>query len=311
MAAVRGAGFSTWISGDGDFDQLRAEIGKAAAFCMEFTEIPVFMLDVIAGGRVLPAQLRRLKEATAGQGVGYTAHGPIIVDLMASRDMLPRHMAVAKATIEVAAGIGAVHLVLHSGQVREQGADAEEAAYAQQRECLASLGDFAASHSLILALENVLPMDRGCRTALPSRVAREIEAIGHPNVRACLDVSHAAILSKLEGVDFFAEAKAIARVARHVHVHDSFGDPFQMRSFARAEKVAFGMHDLHLPLGWGSLPWPELMATLDFEPDAIFNLELPAPYRVALGESIEALRGMIADYSARQAGLRRAEARSQ
>jgi sugar phosphate isomerase/epimerase len=304
MAAVRGAGFSTWVSGDGDFDQLRAEIGKAAALGMEFTEIPIFMLDVIAGGRIIPAQLRRLKDAAAGQGIGYTAHGPIAADLMAPADLLPRHMAVVKATIEVAAEIGAVHLVLHSGQVPEQGADAEEAAYAQQRECLAALGDFAASHSLILALENVMPWGGGRRTALPSRVAREIEATGHPNVRACLDVSHAAILSKLEGVDFFAEAKAIARVARHVHVHDSFGDPYEMRTFARSERVAFGLHDLHLPLGWGNLPWPELMATLDFEPDTIFNLELPAPYRGALGESIEALRGMIADYSARRDSYR-------
>ncbi len=306
MAAVRGAGFSTWISDEGNFDQLRAEIGKAAALGMEFTEIPLFMLDLIAGGRVLPAQVRRLKEVTAGQGVGYTAHGPIALNLAAPADMLPRHMAVAKATIEVAAEIGAVHLVFHSGQVRGEGVDAAgiEAAYAQQRECLASLGDFAASHSLILAVENVLPLERGCTTALPSRVAREIETIGHPNVRACLDVSHAAVLCTAEGADFFAEAKALARVARHVHVHNSFGDPVRLFTFVRAERVAFGLGDLHLPIGWGNLPWQELMDTLDFEADVIFNLELPGPYRIALGESIEAMCGMIAAYSARQGAVK-------
>jgi sugar phosphate isomerase/epimerase len=301
MAAVRGAGFSTWVSGEGDFGQLRAEIDKAAALGMEFTELPIFMLDVIAGARIIPQQLRRLKEATADGGVGYTAHGPIALDLMTPPDVLPRHMAVAKANIEVAAEIRAVHLVLHTGQIREPGPDAEEAAYAQQRECLRALGELAASRSVILAVENVMPWDRAtCRTALPSRLAREIETIGHPNVRACLDVSHAAIQSTMEGVDFFTQAKAIARVARHVHVHDSFGDPYQARTFARSERVAFGMHDLHLPLGWGSVPWRELMEVTDFEPDVIFNLELPAPYRVALAESVETMRGLIASYAARR-----------
>jgi sugar phosphate isomerase/epimerase len=302
MAAVRGAGFSTWISDGDNFDQLRSELDRAAELGMEFAEIPLFMIDLIAGGRVLPGQMRRLKEATAGRGIGFTAHGPIALNLMAPRELLPRHMAVAKATIEIAAEIGAAHLVLHSGQSPETGDAVIEAAYAQQRESLAQLGEFAASGSLILAVENVLPLEPGLTSALPSRVAREIEAINHPNVRGCLDVSHAAIMSRIAGVDFFAEAEALARVARHVHVHDSYGDPTRIFTFVRSEKLAFGLGDLHLPLGWGNLPWRELMSRADFEPDVIFNLELPGVYRVALEETIATMRGHIAAYAGRKAG---------
>ena len=64
--------------------------------------------------------------------------------------------------------------------------------------------------------------------------------------------------------------------------------------------MAYGLGDLHLPIGWGSLPWPQLMAELEFEPDVIFNLELPKPYRSELPDSFRAVREMIAAYSARR-----------
>lgn len=137
-------------------------------------------------------------------------------------------------------------------------------------------------------------------TALPSRLAREIEAIGHPNVRACLDFSHAAIRCNAQGADFLAEVKALARYARHLHIHDSFGDPFQLRPHSRSERVAYGLDDLHLPIGWGNLPWQQIMAEAEFEPDVIFNLELPGTYRIALPESIRAMGEMIETYRVRR-----------
>jgi sugar phosphate isomerase/epimerase len=300
MAAVRGAGFSSWVFDDSEFEQLRRELDQAAALGMEFSEIPIFLFDVIAGGRVLPAQVRRLKEAMAGRGLGYTAHGPLAFNLMAPRELLNRHIAVAKASIEVAAEIGAVHIVLHSGNMPGQDEAAIEEAYAVQRDAYASLGEAAAAHSIVIAVENTPPLAAGWHTGLPSRVAREIEAIGHPNVRGCLDFSHAAVTSTAQGVDFIAEAKALARVARHLHVHDSFGDPAELRTYSRSERVAFGLGDLHLPIGWGSLPWGELMTECEFEPDVIFNLELPAPYRPARPDSVRAMREMIETYRARR-----------
>lgn len=114
MAAVRGAGFSSWVSDDSKFEQLRRDLDEAAGLGVEFVELPLFVMDLIAGGRVLPAQVRRLKEAIEGRGLGYTAHGPIAVNFM-EPELLSRHFAVAKAAVEVAAEIGAVNLVLHTG----------------------------------------------------------------------------------------------------------------------------------------------------------------------------------------------------
>ncbi len=300
MAAVRGAGFSSGVIDDPDFERLRQNLDEALKLGLDFVELPLFAMDLIAGGRILPSQLRRLKEAIAGRGLSYTAHGPIGINFMHPRDALSRHLAVARATIEVAAEIGAVHLVLHTGHMPGQEEAAIEAAYGAQRDAFASLGEIAAIHSLVIAVENIFVMEAGVYTALPSRLAREIEAIGHPNVRGCLDFSHGAITCKAQGADYLSEAKALARVARHLHIHDSFGDPAHLRTYTRSERVAFGLGDLHLPVGWGDLPWNEMMRAFDFEPDVIFNLELPVPYWFAAPESVRAMHDMVEIYRGRR-----------
>ncbi len=296
MAAVRGAGISSGVVDDPDFERLRRNLDEAAGLGLEFVELSLFAMDLIAGGRILPAQLRRLKEAIADRGLSYTAHGPISINFMHPRANLSRHLSVAKATIQVAAEIGAKHLVLHTGQMPGHSEAAIEAAYATQRDAFASLGEIAALHSLVIAVENIFVTESGSHTALPSRLACEIEAIGHPNVRACLDFSHGAITCKAQGADCLAEAKALARVARHLHLHDSLGDPAQLRTYSRSERVAYGLGDLHLPIGWGNLPWQAMMGAFEFEADVIFNLELPVQYWFPVPESVEAMRGMIETY---------------
>ena len=303
MAAVRGIGFSSGVSEDPNFEQLRGNLDEAAALGVEFAELPIFAMDLIAGGRILPAQIRRLKEAIAGRGLGFTAHGPIAINFMQGPELIARHLAVASAAAGVAAEIGAAHLVLHTGHIPAQNEAAIEAAYAAQRGAFAALGEIAAQHSIIIAVENIFVSDANSHTALPSRLAREIEDIGHPNIRGCLDFSHAALTSAARGADYFTEVEALARVAKHLHLHDSFGDPLQLRTYTRSERVAYGLGDLHLPLGWGNLPWADMMARFVFEPDVIFNLELPVPYWFALTESVEAMRDMAQAYQSRREGV--------
>ncbi len=299
MAAVRGAGFSSGVAEDPNFELLRRNLDEASQLGVAFVELSLFGMDLIAGGRIVPAQLRRLKEAIAGRGLGFTAHGPIAINFMQT-DNVTRHITVARAAIEAAAELGALHLVLHTGQTAAQTEAGIEAAFAAQRDAFASLGEIAAKYALVIAVENIFASEPGWYTALPSRLAREIEIIGHGHVRGCLDFSHAAITCKAQGADLLTEAKALARVARHLHLHDSFGDPAQLRTVTRSERVAYGLGDLHLPLGWGCLPWREAMSQFSFEPDVIFNLELPAPYWFALPDSVPGMQELIEIYTARR-----------
>jgi sugar phosphate isomerase/epimerase len=300
MAAVRGAGFSSAVVEDIYFHRLREDLDQAEELGVDFVELPLFAMDLIAGGRVLQTQMHRLHEALKARSLGYTVHGPISLNFMQPPEIASRHMTVAKAAIEVAAKIGAPHIVLHGGRMLREQTEAEiEDLYARQREAFASLGEIAAKHSMIIAVENIPPMGSKERPSLPSRLAREIEAINHPNVRGCLDFSHAALLCKAEGADFLSEAKALACVSSHLHIHDSFGDPTHFWTFSRSERLAYGLGDLHLPIGWGSIPWTAIMEDFTYQPDVIFNLELPVPYWFALEDSVRAVRDMIGVYQSR------------
>jgi sugar phosphate isomerase/epimerase len=297
MPHVLGVGFSTASLEDPDFDLLRANLDDAARLRVEFVELPLFTMNVIAGGRILQKQVQRLKDALHGHALRYTVHGPIAVNFMQGRDLVDRHMAVAQATLEIAAELGAIHVILHTGIISARTEGDIESAYGVQREAYARLGDFAAQHGVLIAVENVFTSHPEEHTALPSRLAREIDAIAHPNVRACFDFSHGAITSAAQGANFLDEAKALARVTRHLHIHDSFGDPLRMRTYSRSERIAYGLGDLHLPIGWGNIPWDTVMAECTFEQNAVFNLELPSHFAHALPDCIDAMRGMVERYT--------------
>ena len=155
MAAVRGAGFSSAVQEDIHFDQLRRNLDEAEELGVDFVELPLFAMDAVAGGRVLEGQMHRLHDALKARSLGFTAHGPIALNFMERPEIVARHLDVARAAIEVAAGIGAVHLILHTGYTTAETEAEIEALYATQREAFASLGELAAKHSMTIAVEAV------------------------------------------------------------------------------------------------------------------------------------------------------------
>ncbi|MGB7915969.1 MAG: sugar phosphate isomerase/epimerase, partial [Rhodomicrobium sp.] len=72
MAAVRGVGFSSAVQEDIYFDRLRENLDQAEELGVDFVELPLFMMDLIAGGRVLQPQMHRLRDALKARPFGYT-----------------------------------------------------------------------------------------------------------------------------------------------------------------------------------------------------------------------------------------------
>jgi sugar phosphate isomerase/epimerase len=287
---ILGIGFSLPGRDDFTFAHFNANLDQADAIEPDFVELPLFSLDVIAAGRVMPERLKRLKAMTSGRSYGYTVHAPLAINPMDEPSLIPMTKAVTRACLEVTAELGAVHIVIHPGIFGQHLAHMEEALYNQQRDMLFEFAEWAASLGVIIAVENVFPGTSEKRTALPSRLATEIAAIGHPNLRGCLDFSHAFLHANHVGADPMAEVAALAPYAKHLHIHDSFGRLNHKHMSHRAERLAFGEGDLHLPLGMGSLPWGEFMDKLVFPEGVILNLELAPPYRSELAASVAMLR---------------------
>jgi sugar phosphate isomerase/epimerase len=306
MAISGGIGFASAACEDPDFEALRRNLDLAEALGVDVVELPLFALDIIAGGRVLPDQMKRLALAIGTRPFAFTAHGPVGVNMMDASDLLARHRIVAEAAMAAASELGVFRIVLHTGHIARADEGRIEAAYARQRDAFRALADVAERGGMSLAIENIYVPDRGRIAPLPSRITREIAAIAHPNVTGCLDFAHAALACAAEGTDFRAEAKALASISAHLHLHDCFADPADMAIFVPSERVAYGLGDLHLPLGWGKLPWHDLMDDLNFPPDAVFLLELSAQYRFALPDGVVRARSLAAAYE--RAQKQRAEA---
>jgi sugar phosphate isomerase/epimerase len=275
---VLGTGISA-RPGKPDLSEFARNLDQARAFGVDSIELPIFDLDLIVGGRIRREQLAALKAICAGRDVIYTVHGPLAVNFFDAPFRNHRHFEVLKASLEISAELGAVHYVVHSGLIGVTQHDGIEEAYARQREWLGRAGDVARQNDVILCVENLFGGYEGkVHTASPARLARELAQVDHSHVMATLDFSHAYLQQSFTGGDFLTECAALAPFAKHLHVHDSFGRQDDIWMFTLGERLAYGHGDLHLPVGWGDIPWDMLMATCAFPKGVVFNIELQDRY---------------------------------
>lgn len=294
VSAVRAYGYSL-REGSPDFDDLRPALDEAEALGVSVVELPLYAWHLIVGGKVLDDRVADLKQALAGRALDYTVHGPLSINLMDIPERLGRHEAVLNAAIEISAGIGASHLVMHTGIVRDPHDDLE-VAYSRQRDALDRAGDIAAGLGVTLCVENIFRFGGARETATPSKLAGELDAIDHRAVKATLDFSHAYIRCAENRLDPAAEIAALAPHAVHLHLHDSFGRPTELWTFDPAEAVAFGEGDLHLPIGWGAIDWDGLVEACHFPPETIGILELNPRHWRELAAQIPVLGALAARF---------------
>jgi sugar phosphate isomerase/epimerase len=252
-------------------DQLARLESTGASHC----ELSLYELDLIVGGRILPERRRRLEQICARRALKYTVHGVLTVNFM-DEAHLERHKMVCRAMLELCDAVGAGVMAHHPGKVRAGPAAHLERLHAIERAALFEMAEIAAGYGVRIAVENLFVEDSATYTPDPVRLAKEVAAIDHPNVCGLLDFSHAYIMTRFCGMDYLDALKAFAPQVNHLHVHDSFGVATTVTGFYRlAEQIAYGMGDLHLPMGWGDLPWDRVLPELSFRPGTVMIVELP------------------------------------
>lgn len=279
-----------------DLSDFAAELDMIEALGVQSIELPTYDMDIVVGGRIRQPQLAALRRACSGRNTGFTVHGPLAINFMDEAWRLPRHFEVLEASLDVAAEVDATNYVLHAGVTRMQQAQGIESAYQRQREWLSRAGALAAARGLTICVETLFTDDGTQHTPAPLRLADELAAVNHPAVRATIDFSHSYLRLDYEGRrdDFVAEVAALAPFAMHLHVHDSFGRQDDIWMFTEGERLAFGHGDLHLPVGWGDIPWTELMTECRFPTGVVFNIELKDRYWYAAQDCIAATMAMAA-----------------
>lgn len=279
-----------------DLSDFGDELDMIEALGVESIELPTYDMDIVVGGRIRQPQMDALKRACAGRNLAFTAHGPLAINFMDEAWRLPRHLEVLKASLDVAAEVKSINYVVHAGVAPLQQANGLEDAYARQREWLAKGGDLARERGIALCVETLFTDDGSQHTPSAARLAGELSAINHPNVMATIDFSHSYIRLDIEGrrADFLAEVAALAPYAKHLHIHDSFGRQDDIWMFTEGERLAYGHGDLHLPVGWGDIPWEALMETCRFPAGVVFNIELKDRYWYVAQDCVDATKAFAA-----------------
>jgi sugar phosphate isomerase/epimerase len=268
----------------------------------DHVEINPALAGLIADGRVRPEPLRHLQDLLAGRHLGVTVHAPLSLNLM-DEALIDLHRAVGSASLEICAALGARCMVVHPGWIDGRRLLVErDRLMALEREELHALSARAAEVGVTLALENMPVIAELLTGDLLNHgidcvsVRDQVEAVGHPNLAATIDVSHACISSAHLGADAREQIRALAPVTRHLHLHDSFGRVPTLPRPGQGEELAYGMGDLHLPLGWGALPWEHLLTDLPLPEAVTLTLEIMPRHvtRETLADSLARARSFAA-----------------
>jgi sugar phosphate isomerase/epimerase len=294
---IRSVGINQpWSCSNGRFG-LSGDLEYLKSSRADFVELMPSELGLILGGDLDLDRLRTVQELLLGAGLTYTVHAPLEMNLMdLSAYEVQRN--VLEASVRFAGSIGAGVVVCHAGQ-RLGPRDAQHSLTEQlaaERLALRQAGDLAEELGVTIAVENYypeLPVVRGAvydYSVWPSELAQQISAVDHPAVGICLDVGHAALASRVFAFDYIEECAIVAPLVRHLHLHDNLMKANLTGEPPVSEHLVYGLGDLHLPPGRGTIPLEDLFERVYFPRNPTCCVELcPNLYSMA-SEALRAAR---------------------
>jgi sugar phosphate isomerase/epimerase len=278
----------------GSVEGLAKSLARIKAAGATHAELSTSSLHVTIGGRDNMARIAAVAKLCDASGLRFTLHAPIAINFM-DEAHLALHQEVMQSSIRFAAAIGASVVVIHPGRVTPREDVAGRARLLRiERDQVLAAADIAGRHGIRIGLENLNPnrdMMAGLQTSYaldPAALAEQIATIDHQAVCGVLDFAHGWLAATRLRFDYAAHVRAFAPYVGHLHVTDNCGAPLTAVYVSDADHVPLGMGDLHLPIGWGTVPYDTLLADLPIRPGSIANLELGGAYASELEASIAA-----------------------
>lgn len=300
------------------FRRLEETLAHVQEMGYGLVELSISSLGIIFDGAVRPEPLGDLVAVTRNFDLRYTVHGLNRLNLAYD----PRHelsRRIMEAQIKVAGAVGASRLVYHSGLqaldavhhgVRRTLLSEQELLEGAEREvaALRALAPQARDAGLVIGMENGdshlwehhiiahfgLPRaelaKHHARLMIPP-IVRQLEAIDDPAVGMTLDIAHLHIAAHDMGFDYLEAVEQAAPWVCHLHANDNFGR-LDWGFDNEPDRWPYGEADIHLPPGWGSIPYGEVFARLGgYEGDLI--LEIKPGFSDYLGECLTTMRELV------------------
>ena len=250
---------------NGDLELLKRDIRALAQAGFDVAEIPVHGVDAVVNGHLRVGRAKQVKEILNGFDLEYTVHAP---DRLNLRDFQypDVHRKVFAASIQFTAAIGAKTFVYHQGRLKSNDSDVtEEEAREIEVDELSDLGKLATSEGVTVCVENI--------HSSITHLIKLLESVGEESVKMCYDFAHSYINSKKFGYDFLRSIQLAKPYIRHAHVNDNFGKGKPESAPPYIEAMPLGIGDLHLPIGWGCIPYEDVFRAMAGY-DGIYILEL-------------------------------------
>ena len=251
-------------------------------------EIPVHGVDAIVNGHLRQGRTKKVRDILRTFDLEYTVHAPDRLNLV-DFEYPEIQRKVFAASIRFAAEIGAKILVYHQGRLKSngQGVTEEEAREIEIDE-LTELGHLAAKEGVTICVENI-------HSGLVHLV-KMIKAVDEDSVQICSDFAHSYINACTLGYDFLRPIQMAKPFIRHAHVNDNFGKGKPESAPPYIEAMPMGIGDLHLPVGWGTIPYKDVFKLMSGY-SGIYILELQERFvedgPVMLKEALKDLRELI------------------
>ncbi len=253
-------------------------------------EISPGSLNLIKNGVLDKKECSMVLDILSNYNFSYTVHAPMRVNL-ASPLLLEISEKIIKSCIDFCAMIDAKVLVTHSGYIVPVDEISEIEALEVLINSLQRCAEYACDSGVLIGVENG---DLG-----PTHLCREIDKlievirrVDMNNVGITFDFGHAFIAASYYKFNFLDAVRDAAPYMFHLHINDNYGkfDPLSPAS----KDMAFGYGDLHLPIGWGKVPYEDVFRLVKRTyKHGLYLLEIDAQFREHYQYAITKLREML------------------
>ncbi|MBZ4669328.1 MAG: Xylose isomerase protein barrel [Defluviitaleaceae bacterium] len=293
---------------DGNLGIFKSDLKFFSEVGYDYVEIPVHGLDLIINGKLNTSQLKKVKNILNYFNLKFTVHAPDRLNLM-SEIRGEKHREALKSTIQFAGEIGSETVVYHSSKAyfnedalngyyypkygRKSKEEIFDMLVEQEIIFMQEVADYARELGVTITVENnwVDNVEVEYTYGIYSETLVEyVKRINKENVGIIYDFGHGYIASKKFNFNFLDSVKCVEPYLKHVHVHDNFG--FTDRRERNIDRIPFGYGDLHMPVGWGEIPYNETFKIID-NYSGVFTMELQPRFFEYFREALETVKRMV------------------